>query len=338
MHTSYEALSDEQLRNPVRQSAYSVLEQAEHVTVNQDAVEELAAALADEYDFTLASWDAPVFPSLDNAPVKDVIDFIIVGNSINYCFNDLQTGEKYVYEYNGDEWRGAYGMWAALYQAYQRGLSVTDPGFLQHLDTGTVESLFRPAGDVELPMMRTRLAKLKQIGRVMASAGGSFARYFPGFIYAYGDDGVVDRLARTKAYQDEGRYKNARVRFDKRAQLAVSMLYGKLQDTTYEFTIEDSDSLTVFADYGIPAGLRAHGVLSYSDELASKVDERKRVQAWSPHEVEIRAGTVVAGDRIKNVLETEYEEDVTIPVLDHVLWQMRTEAESTQHLTETTAY
>lgn len=343
---SVETMPIEESRNPVRRDAQRVMEHAEYVSVNRSEVENLAEELVGEYDFELASWDAPVYPTTEEHPVEDVIDFIMVGNSVNYAFNDLETGEKYTTEYLGTEWRGSFGMWAALRRAYDSGTPILNHEYLQDISREDVETIFEPAGDTELPAMSTRVEQLRAVGELMWSFGGTFAGAFNGTftdgdsdsVTLYGDSGLVSELASSEAYRDDTTYNDQSVRFDKRAQLTVSMLYGKLRETPYAFTIDDMDSFTVFADYGIPAALDTHGVLEYDAELASKVEAGEVIEAGSPMEVEIRAGTVVAGDLLQEELETEHGVDVTVPVLDFALWQMRTDAETNPHLTKTTAY
>lgn len=324
--------------NPVRQDAHRVMEDAEHVSVNDGAVETLAADLADEYDFSLASWDAPVYPSVEEHGAETVIDFIMVGNALNYCFNDPETGEKYTVNHQGTEWRGAFGMWAALHRAFEDNIPILDADYLAVIDREDVEEVFKPVGNVELPMMDSRVEQLNAIGEYMQFHGGTHANLFEEDVTLYGDGGLAEHLGTFPAYRDARSYDGETVRFDKRAQLTISMLYGKLRGTIAEFEITDIDEFTIFADYGIPAGLHATGVLEYSDNLATHIEEQKPIPENDPMEVELRAATVVAGDRLKAELESTHDQDVIVPVLDYVLWQMRNGAETNPHITLTTAY
>jgi len=149
---------------------------------------------------------------------------------------------------------------------------------------------------------------------------------------------VVEWLANTDAYRDESKYNEIPIRFDKRAQLVVSMLYSKLQGTNNEFSIVDKEAFTVFADYGIPAGLVANDVLDYDNELAEKIANGEEIESGSKEEIEIRAATIYVGDQLIHVLNDVHGIDVGMPVLDYVLWQMRNDADTQAHLTETTAY
>lgn len=70
------------------------------------------------------------------------------------------------------------------------------------------------------------------------------------------------------------------------------------------FTFYDIDQLTCFADYRIPQLLRAEGIFVYSVSLASRIDQYQELYPSSIEEIEIRAGTVVAVDRMRTVWNT----------------------------------
>lgn len=327
----------QQPSSPVRPGSHAVMTDATHVSIDDSELQALADTLATEYDLELPTWDAPVFPGPD-APVDDIVDFFIVGNALNYCFNDIETGLKYEAEYLDTEWAGAFGMWAALKREYDTNPDILSADRLSSLTEGEVSRIFEPAGDTSLPLLDTRFTHLNAVGDLMDDVGGSFRPLFDGEVTLYGDDGVVSRLAETAAYKDEREYDEDIVRFDKRAQLAVCMLYGRLQGTDYEFAISDMDAFTIFADYGIPAGLAAKGVFEYDDDLEQSIESGQTIPEGSPREVEIRAATVVAGDRLLSEVNDLVEMEVTIPILDYILWKMRNDANTTAHITPTTAY
>lgn len=325
--------------NPVRRDAENVMSESGNVRINQDVIPEFCEFVVENYEFQTADWDAPVFPTVERHGIEDTVDFLLVGNALNYCFNNLETGEKFRYNFLDNTWPGAFGMWASLMDAYQENNEILDSSTLCNLTLEEVQDIFRSSEGTEIPMVESRLENLQSVGRLMGDVGGTFWNLFEsGEIQLYGMDGVVTKLSTSRAYQDIREYKSQKVRFDKRSQLAVSMLYGKLLETSYEFKISDMDEFTVFADYGIPAGLASHRVLQYSEELENRIEAREQIPEGSQEEVEIRSATVVAVEKIKAELERNYDVDTRIPVLDYVLWRMRTEAETNEHLTETTSY
>lgn len=56
------------------------------------------------------------------------------------------------------------------------------------------------------------------------------------------------------------------------------------------------------ADYRVPVVLRELGVLEYAPELAAAVDARRELAAGGREEVEIRAATVEAVERLRAAL------------------------------------
>jgi hypothetical protein len=83
----------------------------------------------------------------------------------------------------------------------------------------------------------------------------------------------------------------------------------------------DTESLTMFADYRVPQILRARGVLVYAPALAAAVDAREEVAYGSEEEVEIRAATVQAVERLREALAALGWPGVKSVVLDWLLWQ-----------------
>lgn len=325
--------------NPVRNHATGVMNRATHVEVNEDEIADFCEHITENYEFETAEWDAPVFPTVEEHGVEDATDFLFVGNALNYCFNDMESGEKFTYKFIGNDWPGSFGMWAGLMDEYQSNPDILDAEHLQSITTEDIERIFAPSNDVPLPMPETRAQKLRSVGELMNDYGGSFWNAFNvGMVQLYGENGVVSNLASTEAYRDTRTYNGETVRFDKRAQLTVSMLYGKLLGTEHEFRISDIEEFTVFADYGIPAGLATHNVISYNDELATRIENREIIEEGSEQEVEIRSATVIAVEKIQEHLRNNYDVDTSIPVLDYVLWRMRKDADTNVHLTETTAY
>lgn len=325
--------------NPVRQGSEMVMEGETYVQFRENKVPEFCQYIVDNYEFEMADWDAPVFPSVNDHSIEEVVDFFVVGNSVNYCFNNLETGEKFAHEFMGNNWDGAFGMWASLMGEFQTNNRLLDSEYLKVIDEEEVADIFEPCNGVEIPMLESRVESLQSVGELIEEVGGTFWNLFDDqTVNLYGDDGVVSTLAEADAYEDARLYGGDIVRFDKRAQLAVSMLYGKLHTTQYEFEIEDMKEFTVFADYGIPAGLASHGVIEYGDTLSQKIESQEVIPENSPEEVEIRSATVVAVDKISEYLDQNFDVPTKMPVLDYVLWCMRREADTNVHLTETTAY
>lgn len=332
------------MTSPVIKDAYHVVRDSsnnrDYVHIREDNIASFCDMLVDnnDYDFEMADWDAPVFPSFENVEVSDVVDFFFVGNAINYCFNDISTGEKFTKKYDSINWSGAFGMWASLMKEYQQNPDLLNASYLRSISLEDAQRIFDPVG-TKIPMIQSRVKNLNNVGKLMDDMGGTFWNMIDDTTYLYENNGVIEKMTEYSVYQDTRKYNGRQIRFDKRAQLAVSMLYGKLHGTEYEFEIGDMHNFTVFADYGIPAGLASFDILEYDEELTKKIQRQKEIKEGSPEEIQIRANTVVAGDKIQTHLSENYPNVSTqIPVLDYVLWQMRKEADTNAHITKTEAY
>jgi hypothetical protein len=332
-------------QNPVYRLSEFVMNHSTSVTVNEEQIPEFCEFLVEEYDFELPQWDAPVFPQVLETPVEEVVDYFMVGNALNYCFNDIETGEKFAVEFLGDDWAGAFGMWAALMKEYHRNPDILQADVLKSLTRDDVERIFEPSNGVQIPLIDTRVEKLNTLGELMESEqfNGTYNNSFwnaflDGSVSLYSGSRLIPTLTQSDAYVDEREYNGQTVQFDKRAQLAVSMIYGKLHGTEHQFEINDMGNFSVFADYGVPAGLATHNIISYDENLQNDIDTQNPIPEGSSEEVEIRAATVASVTEIQEHLEDNYNVSAEIPYLDYVLWQMRNDADTNVHLTETTAY
>jgi hypothetical protein len=102
---------------------------------------------------------------------------------------------------------------------------------------------------------------------------------------------------------------HGRLYFLKRAQICVADWQAALVATTgvEPFFNNDLDQLTCFADYRLPQLLRQRGVLVYVDEhLSAAVDAQIELIPGGRHEVSIRAATVVAVERLVDLLNNNY--------------------------------
>ncbi len=75
-------------------------------------------------------------------------------------------------------------------------------------------------------------------------------------------------------------------------------LIGAYSDYGSHISFTNQDALTMFADYRVPQILREFDIMSYSPELSELIDTNKELAYSSNYEVEIRAVTVIAVDKI----------------------------------------
>jgi hypothetical protein len=292
-------------------------------------------------DFSIPSWDAPVF--LDGKD-SSVVDFLFLGNSINFAFRDFETKQDFATDYNGRTWKGAFGMWASLKRSIEEGIPLLDAGFLAQMDKQDIDRLFK--GTSPIPLIDERLRIFNEVGKVLVE---NYDWHFHNLVNYSRDKafnngrGIVDRLVKDFLSFDDSVERNGyKIRFDKRAQLAVGMMYGRFRNEG--FAVNDVDDLTVFADYGLPKVLRHFGVLVYSPELSAAVDNQEVIPELSDQELEIRASTIHASKRIidginsRNIAESTGKERINALHMDYKLWAPSRNIPSKHHLTRTIRY
>lgn len=90
----------------------------------------------------------------------------------------------------------------------------------------------------------------------------------------------------------------------KRAQIFAADLWGAFQGQGYgEFN--DIGSITIMADYIVPAVLQQMGVLKYSSILANKIEADSEIGPGSEEEVELRACSIHAVEKMRELISVK---------------------------------
>jgi hypothetical protein len=76
----------------------------------------------------------------------------------------------------------------------------------------------------------------------------------------------------------------------------------------------------MFADYRVPQLLLPLGVLKYAPELRAKVEAKQELAAGSEEEVEIRAASIEAVERLRRAMSDAGTRLLSVE-LDWLLWQ-----------------
>ena len=123
-------------------------------------------------------------------------------------------------------------------------------------------------------------------------------------------------------WQDHSVFKGRQIHFYKRAQILIGDIYAKFDGKDLG-QFEDIEELTMFPDYRVPQILNHHGILVYSGELQGKIDGKVTLQSGSEEEVEIRAHSVVAVEKMKLILNAGREESKKVKSIevDWFLWE-----------------
>jgi hypothetical protein len=278
----------------VLQTTRPVIDAARDVRIDQEAVEQLAARLA-RRGVEAPEWR--VWPHWCDDSDR-AADYVLVLDALNFSF----WGEpRWRVHFEGRVVDGYWALAACLRRALDAGVPLLDAAYLADFDETAARSLF--AGDAEIPLLPERIANLREVGRGLRAAGGSFAAV----VRAAGGSGetlVADVARHFPSFDDAATYDGEGVAFYKRAQILVSDLHG-IYGGTGLGAFTDLDRLTAFADYKIPQVLREAGILVYSPALAATVDAQQVILPGDPREVEIRAGTVWGCELLRQALERQ---------------------------------
>jgi hypothetical protein len=251
--------------------------------------------------------------SASSAPAEDVASWTLLLSALNFCFWQDEP-----------RWRvqGADGYMAlavALRRAYDMGVPVAQPAVWA---TWSVADLGRvlqgdAGGPASPPMLAERHAVAAELGAWLGSVhGGSGLAALRASASAFE---FAQTLAETlRLFRDVAEYRGRRVPLLKRAQIAAHDC-GAALGSACPAGLRDRSGLTAFADYKLPQVLRASGALVYAPSLAARVDARTELVPDSEEEVEIRACTVVAVDRLVGVLRG-LGRAVDAPLVDSMLW------------------
>ena len=308
-----------------------VVENSRHVGIDGVRLAQVCDGL-DLTELTLPDWRVPVVPRWRD---ERLVDFILLFNSINFCY----WGEpKWTVILRGEPYDGAFGMMAALTRALEdEDIPLLDGAFLAGIKTEQFRRIMR--GNVPIPLEAERLAIWREVGPVLARqyAGRwhKVVRQASGSAVA-----LVERLVEHfPSFDDAAEFEGQRVAFSKRAQLVAGMLVQAFGGQKWG-RFEDFDRLTVYADYKLPQVLRRLGILAYDGSLAALVDSQALIPAASRMEVEIRAATVWAGELMRRALSRR-DPQITACHVDYWLWetgQRKLRGSLPYHRTVTTAY
>lgn len=315
----------------VLESLKHVLELSEHVSIDHNAVMELADGLSEE-DFRhwmeLAPYDINV---LDN---EQKLGFLFVFNSLSFSY---WGNPKWTVGYNGKLYDGTWAMIASIGKAIEEGRPILNPAYISDIRSDELETILR--GNVRVPLFEERLRTLRELGTVVTTEyNGSYENVIA---KARGDAlKLLDVLVTDfPFFNDHAIYRDRHVYFHKRAQLLIADIWNAFKGKGYGKLI-NVDKITACADYKLPKVLRDKGVLRYSDTLAQSVDARMEIPRGSEEEIEIRANTVAAVELLREKLGKRFP-GITSTMINDYLWragQVDAPDGKPYHMTRTTSY
>lgn len=325
-----------------------------YVTVDQAVLDRLAAS---NPDLTVPDWRYPSGQHPDNdwafatqVVVSSVINFAFLNrdrkrDGENWSMTDPQTGALL---------SGSNALHPRLSQRFGEAEDITDEDLFDLTREDSFDE-FLPG----VPLARQRRLLLTDFADGLEdSYEGSVRNLLEASRDSTGDlrlfnegDGLVERLTRIRdfgqAFLDTNYLGDLVFPFNKRADLAPVLIYGRSLTSQTLPRVADIDQSGAIPDYRLPQAFRAMNAITYSDELAHAVDTLQPIERDSQAEIEIRGATAYSTayllGSINEVRADAGQDPYNMAHVDFWLWKMGRELKkngdtSVPHYTETTAY
>lgn len=295
----------------VRATAAWVASRSSHVKVDILELEKVVDNI--QGSIPKIEWDFEGIHYFDNGPLT--IQYLFVLDALNFCF---WPDEELNYD----------NLALGLKEALQNDNSALDADRLQNYTGPELRKLLKwPRA---LPLEGERVRLLHEVGlELERSFGGEAAN----IVKSCGKSAVTLVALITRhfpGFRDHSLYKGHQVFLYKRAQIFAADLWGAFKGKGYG-NFYDISSITIFADYIVPAVLRNLGVLKYSSALSDTIDSKKEIGSGTEEEVEIRACTIHAVEKMRERIETKFGKKVLSIDLDLWLWSFGVQDQSLQH-------
>lgn len=272
-----------------------VSERSKSVSINRDRIKELARKIK-ENQYTIPPWEHEYH--FFDGTIRSVA-YLFVLDSINFCFWPPKGKNRWEFKYQGRWYSGYSALSISLKKAFEEGVPLDDPDFLEALPFREFLKILNGSGTLQLMEERHRI--LNELGMIIKNRFNGDIREI--IQPAEGKTLVLlDILVEVfPFFRDSAYYEGKRVHFHKRAQILIADLNGAFNGKSWGY-FKDMDRLSAFADYKLPQVLRHMGILEYSPQLSEMIDSFVLLEPGSREEVEIRANTVWAVELIKQEL------------------------------------
>lgn len=302
----------------VLKSTAEIAEKSILVHIDEDAILDFSERIA-AGRISLPPWDDVHH---FRGPPEETATYILILDTLNFCFWPTPGQKRWAITYHGAVLSGYMALASTLKVAMEEGIPLMDAQFLADLRKEDLANILGGKGDLQL--MGHRLAALRELGGLLSAEYGGKAHVLIASARRSARKLAHLLASKLSSFRDVATYDDKTVAFLKRAQIVAADLHGAFQGKSWgAFT--DMNRLTAFADYKVPQVLRHFNMLRYEPELAEKVDRQILLEAGGREEVEIRANTIVAVERIREALERQGRRLHAFQI-DGTLWDLGQEA------------
>ena len=313
-------------RKKIIDSIKYVVDNSEYVSINYDNIKNSLPLLNGD---NKKAW-LHDFIDIDKYTDKEKIIFLILCESMNFCFWDSPI--KWKIEYKNNYYSGSFGVFYALSKALNNGKLILDEKKLKEISMDDLDDIFK--GTTTIPLLKERYNIFKSVVDEISKIDDLCS------IFNVNSDidllnVVVNHFSN---FRDISIYKEHEIYFFKRANLLVTDLILNIDFINKR--VDNFDNLVGCADYKIPQVLREMGILCYSDSLKNLIDNKIPIEHDSLEEIEIRANMLYAMEIIKDELKKSGKK-MNASSIDNALWLVskRDDFKSNpHHLTKTIYY
>lgn len=269
------------------------MERATHVSIDDKAISRWARETPTK-DWT--SSDRTLLRELPGDK-SQIANLVLLISSLNFCFWSDKPIEM---RWRGETHRGFVAMLASLILSAKHDLRWADPEFWCSIPEDELRQVLSGGGDLLLQDERVKI--VRETGRSLIDR---FDGQFTNAIESINERAwplAVLLMTNFEGFRDVSSYHNTAVYFLKRAQICALDLHCAWagRDMGHLNRLEE---LTAFADYRIPQALRHLKLIHLSDELAGRIDARAEIERDSDEEIELRAASIQAVDRMSAELD-----------------------------------
>ncbi|GAB2231785.1 hypothetical protein Droror1_Dr00010797 [Drosera rotundifolia] len=295
----------------VRRSCAWVAAHSSHVFVDSAGIEKVVEGM--EGSIPKVEWDFEGIHFFDGGPLT--VQYLLVVDAINFCF---WPDEELSYDH----------LASRLKKALKRDNSVLDADRLQKYTGPDLRELLEWPRPLPLEDERARL--LNEVGNVLERSFDGKASNLVESSSKSAAKLVALLTSHFPGFRDHSIYKGHQVFLYKRAQIFVADIWGAFKGQSYgEFS--DIGSITMFADYIVPAVLRSLGILKYSSSLDDIIESNHELSSGSEEEVELRACCIYAVEKMRDLIRAKTGKQVLSVELDLWLWCFGVQCPALKH-------
>lgn len=287
------------------------MDQARHVSLDQAAIDRWAKTVKPA-EVRPRGHDLLAYLPGTQAEQANLVLLI---DALNFCFWSPEPIELI---WRGETYRRFEAMLVSLMLAAKAERTWADPRFWLRVPAEEIRQVLGGRG--QLLMMEERERIIRETGQTLLD------RFDGQFIHAIESvnrkawDLAVLLMTNFDSFRDVSSYRHQPVFFMKRAQICAMDVSLAWEMQGYP-TLTGLEQLAAFADYRLPQALRELGILRLAASFAEAIERKEEIPPESEEEVEIRAGTIQAVERMRQAAERE---DKPLPTwqIDCYLWRL----------------